>query len=85
MEIEAGLTVPVATRGHLMALKVLAADDATRPNDRADLLALLARAGADEIRVARTTLDLIAQRGFARGKDLQAELDAILRVAGRNP
>lgn len=85
IEVEAGVVVPVATRGHLIALKVLAADVDRRPQDFADLMALLERAGDDDIRVARGALELVAARGFDRGKDLPAEFDAVLRAARRRP
>jgi len=42
-EIVAGLVVPIARTGHLMALKVLARDDHSRPQDLDDLRPLLAR------------------------------------------
>lgn len=38
-----GFSVPVARLGHLVALKVLARDDRTRPHDRVDLAARGAR------------------------------------------
>jgi hypothetical protein len=41
IEVVPGFTVPVARLGHLIALKVLARDDRTRPQDRVDLAALL--------------------------------------------
>ncbi len=41
VEAVPGFIVPVARIGHLVALKVLARDDRTRPQDRVDLGALL--------------------------------------------
>ena len=59
-----GLRVPVATLGHLVALKVLSRDDRTRPFDRADLGALVARADAAALASARSALELVQARGF---------------------
>jgi len=80
LEILPGLRVPVATTGHLIALKILARDDRTRPQDRADLVALRAVAGPADIEQARAALTLIAQRGFQRGKNLVADLEEFLRT-----
>lgn len=73
-----GLVVPVASTGHLIALKLLARDDDTRPQDHADLRALAAGATAEDVAAARTAVDLITERGFDRGRDLPALLDALL-------
>ncbi|MBI2159826.1 MAG: nucleotidyl transferase AbiEii/AbiGii toxin family protein [Candidatus Rokubacteria bacterium] len=80
LEILAGLRVPVATTGHLIALKILARDDRTRPQDRVDLVALAAAAGPADIEQARAALALIAQRGFHRGKNLVADLEEFLET-----
>jgi Nucleotidyl transferase AbiEii toxin, Type IV TA system len=79
LEVLPGLRIPVATTGHLIALKVLARDDTSRPMDRADLVALIRAAGPAEILRARASLDLIAARGFQRGKDLGVELERSIR------
>lgn len=78
VEVLPGLRVPIATIGHLIALKILAMDDRTRPQDRVDLRALIAVATADDIRLARAAAALIAQRGFHRGRDLAGALDQLL-------
>jgi predicted nucleotidyltransferase len=70
MELLPGVRLPVASVGHLLALKVLACDDRRRPQDRSDLAALLAVATGPDIESARQALDLIRQRGFHRGRDL---------------
>ncbi len=44
IEVFPGLTLPVASTAHLVALKVLARGDRTRPHDRIDLVALLGAA-----------------------------------------
>ena len=73
-----GLTTPVARLGHLVALKVLARDDRLRPHDRVDLAALLSRADTAALEEAREALAMITRRGFHRGRDLLAALDAAL-------
>jgi hypothetical protein len=73
LETFAGLFVPVAQLGHLLALKVLAG----RPRDLEDCRALLAKADDWDLRQALDTLDLIDRRGFHRGKDLLADFARI--------
>lgn len=69
------ITVPVAQTGHLPALKVLARDDRRRPQDLVDIRTLLAIARDTDIAMARSAVELIEQRGFARGRDLRRLLD----------
>lgn len=83
IEVIGGLEVPVARPGHLIALKILARDDRTRPQDRVDLAALLARGDAAAIGEARALLALVTERGFDRRRDLFAALDAALDEFGR--
>lgn len=78
LEVLPGTTVPVARVPHLLALKVLARDDRARPQDAGDARALLDRARPDDLDEVRRLLGLIARRGFARGRDLAAELDRLL-------
>jgi len=85
VEVLANLRIPVATIGHLIALKILARDDTTRPMDRADLLALIGAAGPADLAQARTAVALIHRRGFQRDRDLLAELDRLLRERGLRP
>lgn len=68
------LVVPVATTGHLVAMKLLARDDRHRPNDADDLRALAAVAEDDDWTDAASAVALIAERGCARGRDLRAAL-----------
>lgn len=75
------LTLPVARRGHLLALKVLAHDEDRRPQDRQDILALLRGAREADIRLARDATALITARGFNRDKDLAAELERFIALA----
>lgn len=75
LEILPDLWMRVARAAHLLALKVLA----ERPHDLVDARALLVRLDLADIALARSLLDLIARRGFDRGRDLQASLDRLLR------
>ena len=52
IELIPGLTLPVASTGHLIALKLLSRDDVSRPQDAADLQQL-AHAGQSADRPAR--------------------------------
>ncbi|WP_446221434.1 nucleotidyl transferase AbiEii/AbiGii toxin family protein [Nocardia sp. IBHARD005] len=78
IEIVPDLSLPVATTGHLIALKLLFRDDGTRPQDIADLRELLSVATEDDIVVARSAVRLIAARGFNRDRDLDSSLDSLL-------
>lgn len=78
LEVFKNLRVPVAVRADLIALKLLARDDARRPQDRVDLHALLSRASPDELAMTRAALSLITERGFHRDRDLEAALEAAL-------
>lgn len=78
----AGISLPVARAGHLVAMKLLADDD-KRPQDRIDLVALRAVLSEAEIEAARTSCKLIEQRGTNRGRDLMAALEHWL--GGANP
>ena len=71
------LRMGVARTGHLIALKVLSRDDVRRPQDIADLRALLRVASPAEILRARESLALIATRGYHRGRDLASEMDRL--------
>ena len=66
-------TIPVASLGHLVALKLLARDE-RRPQDDADLQALIQVAEEEDLSMARRAVGLIQRRGFARGRDLEAAL-----------
>lgn len=66
LEILRGLRMRVATAAHLVALKILAG----RPQDRADVHALLPELDAPGHDTVRAALELIARRGFDRKKDL---------------
>ena len=72
LELWPGMSVPVATTGHLLALKVLA----SRPKDLEDIRWLLENADSAELERARETLALIRERGFDRDKDLLTMFEA---------
>lgn len=66
LEVLPGLVSPVATTGHLLALKVFAAEE--RDKDLVDIPLLLAAAGERDLMEARKALDLIARRGMYEGE-----------------
>ncbi len=70
--------LPVATVGHLIAMKVLS-ESKTRLQDRIDLEKLLAVATAFELATAEASLRLVSARGFARRKKLLAIFQRIRR------
>ena len=78
IEVLPGLVVPVALLGHLIALKVLARDDRTRPRDAEDLRGLFAEASDEDLGLARAALGRISALGFHRGRDLSAEMQRAL-------
>jgi predicted nucleotidyltransferase len=78
MEILPGLRVPVATVGHLLALKLLSRDQRTRPQDQLDLVGLLRVAGPDDLEGAHHAVSLIHARGFQRDRDLPRDLERLV-------
>lgn len=80
IEVFPGVVVPVARLEHLLAVKILARDDETRPQDQQDIRMLLRVMDDHQVAVTRQLLDSITARGFSRGKDLQAELNALCPV-----
>lgn len=80
LEVLPDLTVPVARTGHLIALKLLARDDEQRPQDRVDLYALLAVADEGERALAAAACRVIAERGFARGRNLIEALAEVITL-----
>ncbi|MBC8072666.1 MAG: nucleotidyl transferase AbiEii/AbiGii toxin family protein [Deltaproteobacteria bacterium] len=83
LEILPGLALPVATIGDLIALKVLSRDDDRRPQDAADLRALIREATEQDVALARASAAAIGQRGFNRGRDLDAMLEEVLHRFAR--
>lgn len=78
IEILDGLKVPVATVAHLIAMKVLARDDRTRPQDRLDLAGLFRKATEEDLNTAREALGLMDRRRYSRGRRLLDELGRAL-------
>lgn len=78
LELLPELIMPVARTGHLIALKVLSRDDATRPQDLVDLRALLRAATPVELARAREAVALIASRGYHRGRDVVGAMNHLL-------
>lgn len=76
LEIFPGQIVRVARRSHLLALKLLARDDENRPQDAADLRTLLDYSSPEELEEVLPLLDLIAERGYSRGRDLRRAWEA---------
>ena len=82
IEVVEGLSAPVASIGHLLAMKVLARDDRRRPQDWDDIRALLAEATPGDLDAARVALRLIQSRGFHREKSLVYAFDQIVHELG---
>lgn len=81
VELVPGLAMPVARAAHLVALKLLARDDATRPQDSADLIALRqVLTETDEIDLRRL-VRVVVERGYHRDRDMVALAEAY--IAGR--
>lgn len=78
LEVFPDLELPVATVGHLLALKILARDDERRPQDVIDIRALLNVAKEGDIATAKRALTLVLERGFNRNRDLLTELERML-------
>ncbi len=73
------LSAPVATTGHLIALKILAG----RNQDLTDLGALVPAASTGDLDTAREAVRLIQARGFNREQDVVADLDKLISDLGR--
>ena len=71
------VSAPVATIGHLIALKLLS-EGKRRPHDAADLVALSKAASPFDFAQARSAVRLIAERGYNRGRDLETALSALI-------
>ncbi len=72
-----GLVLPVATVGHLIVMKLLARDDRRRPIDSDDLRSLRDVALDGDWILARDAARLVSQRGYARGRDLVADVGVL--------
>ena len=78
--IARNVVAPVATIGHLIAMKTLSESD-TRNQDRQDLIELIRAAPPADLEIARASVALIAERGFSRHKDLGAALQRFVTLA----
>jgi hypothetical protein len=74
LEVASGLTVPVAQAGHLVAMKLLALGP-DRPQDAADLRALVATLTESDRARARAATARIEELGANRSKRLRQELE----------
>lgn len=72
-----GTPVPVASVGHLIAMKLLSRHADRRPCDQQDLVELAKVASDDDWGLAAEGVILIEQRGFARGRALSVDLGAL--------
>ncbi len=79
LEVLPQLSAPVATTGHLIALKILAG----RNQDLTDLGQLIPAASATDLDTARDAVGLIRARGFNREQDVEADLDKLIADLGR--
>lgn len=77
LEVLPDVFMPVASVGHLIALKVLAG----RHQDLTDLGYLISGASDADLSEARAAVAIIQERGFNRGQDLPVELAAIINQA----
>jgi predicted nucleotidyltransferase len=77
LEVLPDVFIPVASIGHLIALKVLAG----RHQDLTDLGYLIAAATEDDLSEARNSAVKIQERGFNRGQNLPEDLAAIISQA----
>lgn len=80
LEIARGMRLPIARTGHLIALKLLSVAPG-RETDVADLRNLASVASEDEWNLASEAVTQIHERGFARGRDLVAELLTLRNLA----
>jgi hypothetical protein len=83
VEIAPGVELPVARVSELIAMKLLSESE-RRPQDRADILGLIAAADANEPSEARKAAALISTRGYNRGRDLLASLDRFIALAAES-
>jgi hypothetical protein len=74
LEVLPDVYMPVASIGHLIAVKVLAG----RHQDLTDLGYLITAATQADLDEARTSVAIIQERGFNRGQNLTEDLSAII-------
>ena len=79
LEVLPKLTAPVATTGHLIALKTLAG----RNQDLTDLESLIPAASTADLETAREAVRLIRARGFNREQDVVSDLEKLIADLSR--
>lgn len=85
IELLPSLVLPVASRAHLIAMKILSQNEGDRIRDNADIMALLTGATASDTETTRAALRAITERGFNRGKDLELVLSQFLGAMKKIP
>jgi hypothetical protein len=80
LEVLPDIYMPVASIGHLIALKALAG----RHQDLTDLGYLISAASEADLDEAKASAALIVERGFNRGQSLPADLAAIIGQARKS-
>lgn len=83
VELVPGLALPIASAAHLVALKLLARDDTTRPQDSADLTALRQVLTEDDEADLRRLVRMVVERGYHRDRDLVALAEGYIAGTGR--
>lgn len=78
LQLLPALEVPVASRGDLIALKLLAAGEPGREHDWRDLRVLLAGASAADRERVRQRIELLARRGMASRQRLEQDYERLL-------
>lgn len=81
LEVLPDVFMPVASTGHLIALKVLAG----RHQDLTDLGYLITAATDADLAEARASVAQIQERGYHRGQNLPEDLSAIISQARKLP
>jgi len=81
VEVFAGMVLPVASTGDLIALKLLARDDRRRPQDYDDLVNLCRDASESDVERAREALRLMVERDCHRNRELLRALEQFLSEA----
>ncbi len=78
LELEDGVYAPVATLGHLIAMKLLSRNDESRPQDRLDLMSLLKAAQPPDLDMAKRAVGEITEAGYSRGRKLDLEFKDLI-------
>ena len=79
LEVVKQIILPVARVGHLIALKLLSVAPG-RETDHSDLRNLAQVADEFEWQRAKSAVRLVVERGYARDRDLEADLETLRRA-----